>query len=114
MAHGAVLPSFSLIFGKLVDAVNGNNLDSLRNEMTHLSLIFLYIGGAAFLVTFLQNACFMVSSERQIKRIREAYLKAILRQNIGWFDEISSGQLTSRISADTILIQAATGEKVGT
>lgn len=41
------------------------------------------------------------------------YLKAILRQDIAFFDmEMSAGQAVERMAGDTFLIQDAIGEKV--
>lgn len=55
----------------------------------------------------------MVTGERQAARIRGLYLKAILRQDIAFFDkEMTTGQVVERMSGDTILIQDAIGEKV--
>ena len=57
--------------------------------------------------------CWMVTGERQAARIRSLYLKAILRQDIPFFDqETTTGEVISRMSGDTILIQDAIGEKV--
>lgn len=57
----------------------------------------------------------MITGERQAARIRSLYLKSILRQDIAFFDqETSTGEVISRMSGDTILIQNAIGEKVGT
>lgn len=55
----------------------------------------------------------MVTGERQAARIRGLYLRAILRQDIAFFDkEMTTGQVVERMSGDTILIQDAIGEKV--
>ncbi|CAL9138668.1 unnamed protein product [Musa acuminata var. zebrina] len=55
----------------------------------------------------------MITGERQATRIRGLYLKAILRQEIGFFDnETSTGEVIGRMSGDTILIQDAIGEKI--
>lgn len=54
----------------------------------------------------------MVTGERQAARIRSLYLKTILRQDIGFFDDaINTGEVIGRLSGDTILIQDAIGEK---
>ena len=42
---------------------------------------------------FYQTAC-----ERQLYKIRLNYYRAILRQDIGWFDGNPSGELASRLS----------------
>ncbi|RHN52564.1 putative xenobiotic-transporting ATPase [Medicago truncatula] len=68
-------------------------------------------------VTLLHAAevsCWMVTGERQSARIRSLYLKTILKQDIAFFDtETNTGEVISRMSGDTILIQEAMGEKVG-
>lgn len=54
----------------------------------------------------------MITSERQAARIRGLYLKAILRQDIAFFDkETTTGSVIGRMSGDAILIQGAMGEK---
>ena len=58
-------------------------------------------------------ACWMVTGERQAARIRNLYLKAILRQEIGFFDkETNTGEVVGRMSGDTALMIDAMGEKV--
>lgn len=55
----------------------------------------------------------MVTGERQAARIRGLYLKTLLRQEISFFDlETNTGEVIGRMSADTIVIQEAMGEKV--
>jgi ATP-binding cassette, subfamily B (MDR/TAP), member 1 len=56
----------------------------------------------------------MITGERQAARIRNLYLKTILRQEIAFFDMYTStGLVVGRMSGDTVLIQDAMGEKVG-
>ncbi|KAL6193548.1 hypothetical protein ACLB2K_034632 [Fragaria x ananassa] len=60
-------------------------------------------------------SCWMITGERQAARIRSLYLKTILRQDVGYFDkEANTGEIVGRMSGDTVLIQEAMGEKVGT
>ena len=55
----------------------------------------------------------MITGERQAARIRNLYLKTILRQEIAFFDQYTStGEVVGRMSGDTVLIQDAMGEKV--
>ena len=55
----------------------------------------------------------MATGERQAARIRNLYLKTILRQEIAFFDkETNTGEVVERMSGDTVLIQDAMGEKV--
>jgi ABC-type multidrug transport system fused ATPase/permease subunit len=41
------------------------------------------------------------TGEVNAKRVREHYLKAVLRQDIAFFDNVGAGEVTTRISADT-------------
>lgn len=41
------------------------------------------------------------TAEINAKRIRERYLKAILRQDIQFFDEVGAGEVATRIQTDT-------------
>lgn len=41
------------------------------------------------------------TSEVNAKRIRERYLKAVLRQDIAFFDDVGPGEVATRIQNDT-------------
>ena len=65
------------------------------------------------LCTITEVACWVSTGERQAARIRGLYLKAVLRQDISYFDkETNTGEVVERMSGDTVLIQEAMGEKV--
>ncbi|KAJ1860847.1 hypothetical protein LPJ57_006613, partial [Coemansia sp. RSA 486] len=66
-----------------------------------------------FVVSFGVNACWAIAAENQGLRIRKLYYKSILRQDIGWFDTIKTGELTTRITNDVNLVQEGLGEKFG-
>ena len=54
-----------------------------------------------------------MAGERLSTRLRSLYLEAVLRQDIAFFDvEMTTAEAASRMSADTVLIQDALGEKV--
>ena len=52
------------------------------------------------------------SGETTTRRIRERYLRAVMRQNIAYFDRVGAGAITTRIETDTHLIQEGISEKV--
>lgn len=55
----------------------------------------------------------MYASERQVTRMRLAYLKAVLKQEIAAFDsELTNGKIITGISNHMSIIQDAIGEKV--
>ncbi|MED6222158.1 ATP-binding cassette, sub-B (MDR TAP), member 4 [Stylosanthes scabra] len=115
VGNGVSIPLMSVLIGDTIDAfgLNGSN-KQVAHEVSKVSLKFLCLGIAVFLAGFLQVACWVITGERQAARIRGLYLKAILRQDVGFFDkETNTGEVIGRMSGDTILVQEAMGEKVG-
>lgn len=58
------------------------------------------------------TVCLIYSGEAIARKTRGKYLEAILRQNIGFFDELGAGEITTRITGDTNLIQDGISQKV--
>ncbi|KAJ1814830.1 hypothetical protein LPJ56_004740, partial [Coemansia sp. RSA 2599] len=85
----------------------------LDHESRHYCLLFLILGIVMWVVSFGVNACWAVAAENQGLRIRKLYYKSIMRQDIGWFDTIKTGELTTRITNDVNLVQEGLGEKFG-
>ncbi|KAL5700605.1 ABC-type xenobiotic transporter [Ranunculus cassubicifolius] len=116
VANGMSLPVMTLFLGDAIDAFgqNDNNTNTLR-EVSKISLKFVYLAIGAGIASTFQVACWMITGERQAARMRSLYLKTILRQDVAFFDkETNTGEVIGRMSGDTVLIQAAMGEKVGT
>ena len=59
---------------------------------------FVVLAVGVLIASFGQLSFFQVACERQINRIRLYYYRAIMRQDIGWFDNNPSGELSSRLS----------------
>ncbi|KAL3678872.1 hypothetical protein R1sor_021828 [Riccia sorocarpa] len=116
LVAGVSQPFMTFLFGRFVDAFgnNGSNTDKLQDEVNKVAILYVVVGAVAAAAASLEVAGWMITGERQSSRIRGLYLKAILRQDISFFDtEVSSGDVISRMSDDTVLIQEAMGEKVG-
>ncbi|KAJ8103332.1 P-loop containing nucleoside triphosphate hydrolase protein [Lipomyces tetrasporus] len=84
-----------------------------QSEVNRLTVYFVIIGIADVALSYFATYLFIDRGEVLSARIREKYLEATLRQNIGYFDKVGTGEITSRISADAILIQEGISEKVG-
>ena len=86
-------------------------LDAAVRSLQRNALYFLLLGIAAFTCTFFEYALAAVSSEKQVRRIREEYLAALLRQDMVWYDTGSPGEVAAHLAEDTVLIQAGIGER---
>lgn len=82
------------------------------HQLSHFTLYFVYLAVGDFVLIYTCTVGFLYSGEHITQKIREQYLAAILRQNIAFFDKLGAGEITTRITADTNLIQDGISEKV--
>ncbi|KAI3997625.1 hypothetical protein MKX01_011042 [Papaver californicum] len=93
--------------------VNDPNQVFLKN-ITKNSIGLLYLAVANWFVCFLEGYCWSRTGERQATRMRARYLKAVLRQDVGYFDlQVSStSEVVTSVSNDCLVIQDVLSEKV--
>lgn len=84
----------------IFDSIGSTCLDNVALIEGINEFVFIFIGLAVGVFTFgyLEISFFQTACERQVKKIRLAFYKAILRQEVGWFDANPSGELASRIA----------------
>ncbi|XP_026660634.2 ABC transporter B family member 11-like isoform X2 [Phoenix dactylifera] len=115
VANGISMSLVSYVFGQLVNAFGFSSKASVVHEVSKVVVKFVYLAAGSGVASVLQVSCWMVTAERQATRIRGLYLKALLRQDIAFFDnETTTGEAIERITGDTALIQDAIGPKAAT
>eukprot|EP00735_Rhodelphis_limneticus_P009657 TRINITY_DN2844_c0_g1::TRINITY_DN2844_c0_g1_i9::g.6201::m.6201 TRINITY_DN2844_c0_g1::TRINITY_DN2844_c0_g1_i9::g.6201 ORF type:complete len:1338 (+),score=413.75,sp/Q8T9W4/ABCB3_DICDI/45.24/0.0,sp/Q8T9W4/ABCB3_DICDI/39.70/2e-124,ABC_membrane/PF00664.18/2.1e-58,ABC_membrane/PF00664.18/1.3e-46,ABC_tran/PF00005.22/3.8e-36,ABC_tran/PF00005.22/1e-33,AAA_21/PF13304.1/0.18,AAA_21/PF13304.1/0.35,AAA_21/PF13304.1/2.8,AAA_21/PF13304.1/0.0015,SMC_N/PF02463.14/12,SMC_N/PF02463.14/8.5e-05,SMC_N/PF02463.14/39, len=110
--NGAAFPLFCIVFGTLSDSIYVGTRNDIFHEVRDVSFYFLYIGIGSYIVSYLEIAFFTIAAERQAAAVRKHYLRSILRQDITWHDINRTTELSSRIVADTAVLQEALGEKL--
>ncbi|CAA3012460.1 ABC transporter B family member 19-like [Olea europaea subsp. europaea] len=114
--NGGSLPWYSYLFGDFVNKLARGPNNDKHQMMKEVEKICLLMTGLAALVVvgaYLEITCWRMVGERSAHRIRTAYLRAVLRQDIGFFDtEISTSDIMHGISSDVALIQEVMGEKI--
>lgn len=114
--HGVAIPVFFIFFGRLINAFGeyADDPETMSTEVSKNALYFLFLAIVVLIAAWLEVACWMHTGERQSARMRVAYLKAMLAQDVGFFDtDATTGETVSRISSDTLLVQDAISEKAG-
>lgn len=79
--------------------------------MSELALYFVFLAIAQFVSSYIATVIFPCAGERIVQRLREQYLRAILRQEMAFFDVLGAGELTTRITSDATLVQEALSGK---
>ncbi|KAK2749855.1 GTPase-activating protein [Myotisia sp. PD_48] len=115
---GALMPIFTILFGAMAGTfqkvfLNQISFDEFNDTLTKYALYFVYLGIAQFVLLYIATLGFIYIGEHIAQKTRARYLRAILRQNIAFFDKLGAGEITTRITADTNLIQDGISEKVG-
>ena len=85
-----------------VEEAASNFRKTAAEDATYL----VVIGIGMFICTYSYMLIFVYIGEVNAKRIRERYLKAILRQDIAFFDNVGAGEVATRIQTDTRLYLA--------
>ncbi|GLH02052.1 Multidrug resistance protein homolog 65 [Gryllus bimaculatus] len=137
-AHGASLPALALIFGQMTntfiqqfkadkiilteeiaspwaknetDPDKLEEFDDLKQTMSQFSIYYLYIGIGVLVAAFIQTLCWEMACERQVYRMRQMFFSQMLRQDISWYDQNQSGDLTTKLSDDLERIREGIGCK---
>ncbi|KAI9837523.1 MAG: GTPase-activating protein [Sarea resinae] len=117
IAAGVITPLMTVVFGSLAGTFqsffNGSLAHSqFSHNLSHYTLYFVYLAIAKFVTVYISTVGFLYTGEHVTQKIREQYLAAILRQNIAFFDKLGAGEITTRITSDTNLIQDGMSQKV--
>uniref|UniRef100_A0A669QS66 ATP binding cassette subfamily B member 1 n=1 Tax=Phasianus colchicus TaxID=9054 RepID=A0A669QS66_PHACC len=120
IAHGSSLPIAMIIFGDMTDSFvtfDDRNfteiLHKLEEEMTRYAYYYSAIAAAVLVAAYVQTSFWTLAAGRQVKKIRENFFHAIMRQDIGWFDVNDAGELNTRLIDDVSKINEGIGDKIG-
>ncbi|KAL0327315.1 UNVERIFIED_CONTAM: ABC transporter B family member 15 [Sesamum angustifolium] len=105
IGEGLAAPMTMYMLSGAIDAF-GTADQSIANEVVgKYGLRLLYVAFGVGFSCFLEGLCWTRTAERQTSRIRMEYLKSVLRQEVGYFDNQDASsttfQVVSNISADT-------------
>jgi ABC transporter fused permease/ATP-binding protein len=93
----------------IIDGVLGGSAPGLVDRAA------LFMVGVALLQALAVSArhtLISVAGERAVTRVRERLFASILDQEIGFFDQRRTGELTSRLSSDTAVLQSAVSANI--
>ena len=123
-ASGTAQPLMTILFGNLANKFLASSNPRLTDQQkidyflaaAHMvnddAIYLVIIGIASFVVIYVYMAIFVYTGEVITQRIRKEYLRAILRQDIAYFDSLGAGEITTRIQSDIQLIQDGISDKL--
>ena len=117
---GCFAPAFALVLGAMIDSFVVNDDSKTGNAISDangglkvqdLSIVFVALGGFALFATFVNRAMLQASAEWQLPKLKQAYLNAVLRQDIAWIDANPVGKVQS-ILTELDSVTDAMGERL--
>ncbi|KAK9012541.1 hypothetical protein V6N11_040586 [Hibiscus sabdariffa] len=118
VADGSAPPLMIYLVGRMFNnagaAGSASSLDLLTHHVNKIALYMILIACGGCVGCFLKGYCWTRTGERQASRMRTRYLKAVLRQDVGYFDlniTSTAGVVTS-VSNDSLKVQEVISEKV--
>jgi len=93
------------VFGRVVDAVGGPNQSAVRLRDSILELVVIF--GFGSVASFFRGWLFTLAGQRLVARLRVSLFCALTAQEVAFFDTHRTGDLISRLSSDTQVIQDA-------
>ncbi|KAM7504957.1 hypothetical protein LguiB_003861 [Lonicera macranthoides] len=100
IVHGLAQPVGYLLLGRALNAFGNNmgNIDNMVKALYKVVPFVWYMAIATFPAGVLEIGCWMYASERQAARLRLAFLKSVLSQEVGAFDtDLTGGKIISGV-----------------
>eukprot|EP00268_Persea_americana_P039712 TRINITY_DN3933_c0_g1_i1.p1 TRINITY_DN3933_c0_g1~~TRINITY_DN3933_c0_g1_i1.p1 ORF type:complete len:1408 (+),score=266.26 TRINITY_DN3933_c0_g1_i1:281-4504(+) len=106
---GSFNPLLAYILALIVEAYYRSKDRHLRNEVDKWCLIIACMGIVTVVANFLQHFYFGIMGEKMTERVRRMMFSAMLRNEVGWFDEEenSADTLSMRLANDATFVRAA-------
>lgn len=118
IGDGVSMPVMLYTTSKLMNNIGNVTNNQADDDFTHSinknALALCYLACGQWVACFLEGYCWTRTGERQASRLRARYLKAVLRQDVGYFDlhVTSTAEVISSVSSDSLVIQDVINEKV--
>uniref|UniRef100_A0A914PP68 ABC transmembrane type-1 domain-containing protein n=1 Tax=Panagrolaimus davidi TaxID=227884 RepID=A0A914PP68_9BILA len=112
---GICQPVFAIISGQLANTLLLMEIEDpeFLEQGIQACILFVIIGAFLVVIAFIQFCCFNIACTRITRRIRNAYLFSILRQNPAWFEKNHSGALNTKLNDNIDRIYDGIGDKLG-
>lgn len=112
---GISFPMIAYLMSNALSAFYLPNNSQIIAQVEIYALAYFGLAINHFLSTFIQTSSFGVINGRMTARVRRETFRALLKSEIGFFDDKdnSVGQLTSRLATDAALVKATISDRLG-
>ncbi|KAL6906135.1 hypothetical protein ACP4OV_003736 [Aristida adscensionis] len=116
MGDGVATPVMMVIASRIFNDIGGGPdlVQDFRSRMNENARDLLFLAIGVWFMGFLEGYCWTRTAERQASRMRAQYLRAVLRQDVEYFDlaAATTSEVIAGVSNDSLVVQDALSEKV--
>ncbi|CAF3678455.1 unnamed protein product [Rotaria sp. Silwood1] len=116
ICNGGIQLAFGVILSKLTAVFQECDKEVQKHRILVYIILFIGLGVLSLTTMFIQSFLFACSGEALTKRLRSKTFRAILRQEIAYFDnpDNNTGALCTRLATEASAVQGASGIRIGT
>ncbi|XP_068636496.1 ABC transporter B family member 19 [Aristolochia californica] len=111
---GFIGPTFALVMSNMIEVFYYRDPNEMERKTREF--VFIYIGAGLYAVVayLVQHYFFSIMGENLTTRVRRMMLAAILRNEVGWFDEEenNSSLVAARLATDAADVKSALAERI--
>nr|GMC62162.1 ABC transporter B family member 19 [Ipomoea batatas] len=114
LLSGFIGPTFAIVMSNMIEVFYYTNPASMERKTKEYVFIYIGIGLYAVVAYLIQHYFFSIMGENLTTRVRRMMLAAILRNEVGWFDEEenNSSLLAARLATDAADVKSAIAERI--
>ncbi|KAL1819334.1 hypothetical protein ACET3Z_014203 [Daucus carota] len=111
---GSFNPLLAYVIALVVTTYYNKEKHNFREDVDKWCLVIACMGVVTVVANFLQHFYFGIMGEKMTERIRRMMFSAMLRNEVGWFDEEenSADTLSMRLANDATFVRAAFSNRV--
>ncbi|CAL4887382.1 unnamed protein product [Urochloa decumbens] len=116
VGDGMSTPAMLLISSRITNEFGRGpvQLHEFTSRINENARSIVFLACASWVMAFLEGYCWARTAERQASRMRARYLRAVLRQDVEYFDlkAGSTSDVVTSVSSDSLVVQDALAEKL--
>ncbi|KAG6484975.1 ABC transporter B family member 19-like [Zingiber officinale] len=111
---GFIGPTFAIVMSNMIEVFYDRDPNAMERKTREY--VFIYIGTGLYAVVayLVQHYFFSIMGENLTTRVRRMMLAAVLRNEVGWFDEEenNSSLVAARLANDAADVKSAIAERI--
>ncbi|VFR00063.1 unnamed protein product [Cuscuta campestris] len=111
---GALSALFAYVLSAVLSVYYNPDHDYMSREIAKYCYLLIGVSSAALIFNTIQHLFWNIVGENLTKRVREKMLRAVLKNELAWFDqeEHESSMVAARLSLDANNVRSAIGDRI--